>query len=420
VFERRRPLAVPVTFTLDGRPFEAERGEPLAVALLASGEGTIARSPKLHRPRGPACLRGDCDGCLARVDGVPNVMTCLREARGGEAAETQNVLGSRTTDLLRLTDWFFPKGIDHHHLMAGVPGVQAVMQGFARRMAGIGRLPDVASPPKKAERLDCDVLIVGGGLAGLACAAELVKAKKRVLVVDDGALPGGSASFAGKKESAAAAELAGLLPDGTVLSHTACVGFYDRDALLSRPEGAAVITPRATVIATGAHDGILTVDGNDVPGVMSARAVCKLAARDIVPKDETVIVGETRWAGRAESALEGRKTRRVQEGDVAEILGSSKVEGLKLKSGEEIACCVVAVATRCAPSFELAAQRGAETRRHDAGFSVLVDGSGKAADALWAVGEVTGVELELDSILDQARRAADAIVKSVEPSLQGG
>lgn len=416
MFERRRPLALPVTFTLDGRQFEADRGEPLAVALLASGEGTIARSPKLHRPRGPACLRGDCDGCLARVDGVPNVMTCLREARGGEVVEAQNVLGSRTTDLLRLTDWFFPKGIDHHHLMAGVPGVQAVMQGFARRMAGIGRLPEEPAPPKKAERVACDVLVVGGGLAGLACAARLVEAKLRVLVVDDGARPGGSAAFAGEKESDAVAELAALLPDGTVMHHTACVGFYDRDALLSRPEGAAVVTPRATVIATGAHDGVLTVDGNDVPGVMSARAVCKLAARDIVPKDGTVIVGDTRWAGRAESALAGRKTRRVLESEIAEVLGSSRVEGVKLRSGDEIACSVVAVATRCAPSFELAAQRGANTRRDDAGFAVVVDDSGMAADGLWAVGEATGIELDLDLILDKARRAAGAIATSLAPA----
>lgn len=413
MFERRRPLAVPVRFTLDGRQFEGERGEPLAVALLAAGEGTIARSPKLHRPRGPACLRGDCDGCLARVDGVPNVMTCLRDARGGEAVETQNVLGSRTTDLLRLTDWFFPKGIDHHHLMAGVPGVQAVMQGFARRMAGIGRLPEQAEAPKKAERLACDVLIVGGGLAGLSCAARLVDAGKHVLVVDDGAAPGGSASFAGEEESASAREIARQLPDGTVMSHTACVGFYDRDALLSRAEGAAVVTPRATVIATGAHDGILTVDGNDVPGVMSARAVCRLAARDIVPKDETVIVGTTKWADRAELALEGRKTRRIKESEIVEILGSSNVDGVKLESGEEIACGVVAVATRGAPSFELAAQRGARTRRDDAGFSVVVDESGNAADGLWAVGEVTGIELDLDAVRDQAHRAAAAVIATL-------
>src|SRR5688500_5544772 len=141
MFRRERPPADAVTIHLDRDAIPAARGEPLAVALLAAGKGTLARSPKLHRPRGPACLRGGCDGCLARVDGEPNVMTCLRPVRGGERIESQNVIGTREADLLRVTDWFFPHGIDHHHLFAGVPGVGDVMQSFARKLAGLGRLP---------------------------------------------------------------------------------------------------------------------------------------------------------------------------------------------------------------------------------------------------------------------------------------
>jgi sarcosine oxidase subunit alpha len=111
MLRRTRALRDPVTIYLDGEAVPAERGEPLAVALVASDYVTLARSPKLHRPRGPSCLRGGCDGCLARVDGAPNVMTCLRPARGGERIEAQNVVGTRRADLLRVTDWFFPQGI---------------------------------------------------------------------------------------------------------------------------------------------------------------------------------------------------------------------------------------------------------------------------------------------------------------------
>src|SRR5688572_16807172 len=95
---RLRPVRSPVEISHDGDTIVAERGEPLAAALLAAGRVSLARSPKLHRPRGPFCLRGGCDGCLARVDGVPNVMTCLTPARGGERIETQNVLGTRGID----------------------------------------------------------------------------------------------------------------------------------------------------------------------------------------------------------------------------------------------------------------------------------------------------------------------------------
>ncbi len=130
-----------MTLFLDGEPVVAERGEPAAVALLAAGHLALARSPKFHRPRGPACLRAACDGCLARVDEVPNVMTCRVPSTEGLRIETQNVVGSKDTDLLRMADWFFPEGMNHHELFAGVPGVQRVLQGFARRVAGLGRLP---------------------------------------------------------------------------------------------------------------------------------------------------------------------------------------------------------------------------------------------------------------------------------------
>src|SRR6516225_2770055 len=126
---RALPWVDKVTIELDGEPIEAERGEPVAAALVAAGKIALARSPKFHRPRGPACMRAACDGCLARVDDVPNVMTCMLAARDGMDVRTQNTLGSRSVDFLRVTDWFFPEGLTHKEIFAGVPGVQALMQG---------------------------------------------------------------------------------------------------------------------------------------------------------------------------------------------------------------------------------------------------------------------------------------------------
>src|SRR3984957_18000592 len=135
---RRHPPSDPVTMHLDGQALVAERGEPVAVALLAAGKLALARSPKFHRPRGPSCLRAACDGCLARVDGRPNVMTCMVPAAEGTVVGTQNTRGAREVDFLRVTDWFFPRGMNHHELFAGVPGLQGLMQTFARRVAGLG------------------------------------------------------------------------------------------------------------------------------------------------------------------------------------------------------------------------------------------------------------------------------------------
>src|SRR6185437_2199984 len=138
-----------------------------------------------HRPRGPSCMRGACDGCLARVDETPNVMTCLVPAAEGTAVVTQNRLGPRDRDLLRMTDWFFPDGMNHHELFAGVPGIQTIMQGFARRVAGLGKLPTKELAGRKAQRRAVDVVIVGAGPSGMAVAVGLAEAGRKVEVIDD-------------------------------------------------------------------------------------------------------------------------------------------------------------------------------------------------------------------------------------------
>src|SRR5215471_20936267 len=185
---RLSPPRQPVDLELDGERITADKGEPISFALVASGKLALCRSPKLHRPHGPYCLRGGCDGCLLRVDGEPNVMSCLVPCQGGERVSTQNVLGSRRVDLMQATDWFFLCGIDHHHFLAGVPAASYVVQKIARHVAGLGKLPEEARPVGSARRVEVDVLVIGAGAAGLTVALHLraSKAGLKVLVVDDG------------------------------------------------------------------------------------------------------------------------------------------------------------------------------------------------------------------------------------------
>lgn len=412
MFERTRPVADPVTIHLDGREITAERGEPLAISLLAAGESVVARSPKLHRPRGPSCLRGDCDGCIARVDGVPNVMTCMRDARGGERITAQNVLGSRNVDLLRITDWFFPRGIDHHHLMAGVPGAGAAMQTFARQMAGVGRLPDAPVAPIAAERTTCDVLVVGGGLAGLACASRLVDAKLSVMLVDEGDSVGGSARLAADARDLVAT-LSASCASASVRTRTSVIGFYAGEALVAGEDHATIVVPRALVVATGAHDAMLAVPGNDLPGVMGARAVVTLCTRGIVPKDGVVIIGQGPWATRLSELLGDRVRASLLESELASIEGRSQVKRVQKKDGSSVSCSVVAVATPSAPSFQIAAQAGASTRAEQSGFVVVVDDSGCAAEGVWAAGECTGIPFDPRGLVESGETAARGVLLSL-------
>lgn len=84
-----------VPFHVDGRTVMAREGEPLAIALLASGVRIFRTMPHTGEPRGGYCLVGRCTDCLMIVDGQPNVRTCLTPVAPGMVVQTQHGLGER-------------------------------------------------------------------------------------------------------------------------------------------------------------------------------------------------------------------------------------------------------------------------------------------------------------------------------------
>jgi sarcosine oxidase subunit alpha len=411
---RLRAPRDPVTLVFDGEPVTAERGEPAAAALVAAGHLALARSPKFHRPRGPACMRAACDGCLARVDDVPDVMTCRVPAAEGMRIDTQNVVGSRDTDLLRMADWFFPEGMNHHEMFAGVPGVQHMMQAFARRVAGLGKLPKEAGATRPAARIEADVLVVGAGPAGLAAAAELAGRGRAVEVIDDDLSWGGSLAALGVGDVTRAWEeiaqaFARALAEGGVrvrLRATAA-GVYGDDVLVATEEGVEVVTARTLVLAPGAHDGVVAFEGNDVPGVMSARAGCRLLAHGIVP-GERVAVARTEGGGPfGEVYARARPETVIVDGAPSRVRGSARVREATIATarGEvKLACDVLLIDAPRAPAYELCAQAGAELAHQARGFVVTAARqTGKVRDGVYVVGEAAGAELRPEVMLEQAR-----------------
>ncbi|MGO8996943.1 MAG: 2Fe-2S iron-sulfur cluster-binding protein [Polyangiaceae bacterium] len=412
-------LRHPVTFQLDGEAIEAELGEPVAVALIAAGKLALARSAKFHRPRGPSCLRAACDGCLARVDGRPNVMTCMVPAAEGTVVKTQNALGSREVDLLRVTDWFFPKGMNHHELFAGVPGLQGLMQTFARRVAGLGKLPSKASEPRSARRRQADVVVVGGGGAGMAIAARAADAGRRVEVIDDAIDAWGTLWALGGEEARPWEQLvarfdrhvaAGAI---TLRMGTTAAALYGDDLLVAGEDGAEIVTAKALVLAPGAHDGVLAFEGNDVPGILSARAAGWLLARGVVPGERVLVcvtpgadgTGEAFARAASSVAADGCRVELVQ-GVPLRAEGSARVKGVRVKVGEAGAAGAGAAEERHfkadtlvidaprAPAYELCEQAGARLRHEPRGF-VPQTVRGKIRDRVFALGEVTGAKLEV-------------------------
>jgi sarcosine oxidase subunit alpha len=408
---RDTKLDDPVTLQFDGEPVQAQRGEPVAVALVAAGKLALARSPKFHRPRGPSCLRAACDGCLARVDGRPNVMTCMVPAAEGTQVSTQNTLGSREVDFLRVTDWFFPRGMNHHELFAGVPGLQGLMQTFARRVAGLGKLPAKASPPREARRRQVDVVVVGSGPAGMAVAARAAAKGRRVEVFDDALEPGGTLRALPWKVSATGpwsdllARFDAHVRKGAIALRpsTTVGGFYGDDLLAVGPEGAEIVAARALILAPGAHDGVLAFEGNDVPGVMSARAAGWLWRRGVRVGERIVVCATPGTEGGLGEALAealvaaGAGSVEVVRATPLRVEGSARVKGVVVaqRDGKErrLKADGVVIDAPRAPAHELCEQAGAKLRHEPRGFVPVAD-RGKLRDGVFAVGEVVGTSFE--------------------------
>jgi sarcosine oxidase subunit alpha len=416
---RLKPIADPVRIQFDGEELRAERGEPLVCALVAAGNLALARSPKFHRPRGPACLRAACDGCLARVDERPNIMTCMVAVHDGMQIHTQNTLGSRSVDLLRMTDWFFPEGLNHHELFAGVPGVQTLMQGFARRVAGLGRLPAETAPRRPAARRHVDVVVVGAGPAGMAVAAAAAAKGRKVEVLEDHLAPGGGLNALGASDRRAweAIERPFRASGVRVRTSTTAGALYGDDLLIVGPEGAEVLTASAIVLAPGAHDGAAAFEGNDVPGVMSARAAGWLLSRGVlVGATVAVVVGDGGGPfgeayARAVKDLRAACEVVVAHGEPIRASGNSRVTGCVVRErGRErkVKADALLVDVPRAPAYELAEQAGAPLIHAPRGYVPRTD-RGKIRDGVFLVGEAAGTPFLPDALA----REAEEIVRQL-------
>lgn len=66
-----------LTIYIDGLPTVAEPGESIAAVLLRQPEVWARETAGGRIKRAPYCMMGVCFECLAEVDGVTSVQTCM-------------------------------------------------------------------------------------------------------------------------------------------------------------------------------------------------------------------------------------------------------------------------------------------------------------------------------------------------------
>lgn len=406
----------------EGRKLPAFAGETVAVALLAAGVQVLSRSIKFHRPRSVFCMTGDCGACLMRIGGEPNVRACQTLVQPGLSCQRQNAWPSASLDVLGAADLMFPEGMDHHALMTSPRLLNQVMQRVVQELGGLGRLPDHApslSELPVGQSRHVQVLVIGGGPAGLAAATAAAQAlpltDAAVLLVDAAPEPGGSyLSHAAYGRAAAEQAIAEARAAGVqILSQAAAIGYYPEETTDAAPPNSkgllAVATPHGMfkltadryVYATGGHPQNALFIDNDLPGVMSGRAVGRLlTGHGILISERPLVVGDGDEAEALATALQaaGAQVTRIdgKQQHVAQAFGSPWVDGAQVQDqrGQQhhVRCDLIAVVSPPAAASQLAQLHGARVAfdpQH--GFAVVTDAHGQtSATAVLACGEVTG------------------------------
>ncbi len=289
-------------FTWNGKSLTGLGGDTIASALMANDVRIVSRSMKYHRPRGYMTADFWDPNGFVQVGDEPNVRSGHRQLGAGMVVDPQNVWPSLDHDVKAangLVGRFLSAGFYYKTFIRPQrlwPVYEKVLATFAP-----GGKVDLDTPHGYYDKRYAhpDVLVAGGGPAGMAAALAASQAGADVMLVEHGHALGGHLLWGDDSDRAVARELVAAVEasDIEVLTDSTVTGRYEDNwcAIAQRSHPVAIerlIKARAKmlVVAPGLIERPYVFAGNDKPGVMLSGAVRRLINMYAIKPGERAVV----------------------------------------------------------------------------------------------------------------------------------